>query len=68
MIDASHLPFEENVMTTRKVVEQAHPRGIAVEAELGQLKGVEDEMSHEVKEAILTDSNKAQEFVRENRL
>jgi len=63
MIDASHLPFEENVMATRRVVEQARSQGIAVEAELGQLKGVEDEMSHEVKEAILTDPAKAQEFV-----
>ncbi len=63
MIDASHLPFEENVATTRRVVEQAHAQGLAVEAELGQLKGVEDEMSHEVKEAILTDPGKAQEFI-----
>src|SRR5215203_3848640 len=39
MIDASHLPFDQNVATTRRVVEMAHPRGIAVEAELGQLKG-----------------------------
>ena len=63
MIDASHLPFDENVRVTRRVVEQAHARGNAVEAELGQLKGVEDEMSHEVKEAILTDPAKAGEFV-----
>jgi len=43
MIDASHLPFEENIAATRRVVGIAHARGIAVEAELGQLKGVEDD-------------------------
>ena len=63
MIDASHFPFEQNIATTRRIADQAHARGIAVEAELGQLKGVEDEMSVEVKEAILTDPAKAQEFV-----
>jgi fructose-bisphosphate aldolase class II len=63
MIDASHLPFEENVAATSRVVKQAHTEKISVEAELGQLKGVEDEMSHEVKEAILTDPRKAEEFV-----
>jgi fructose-bisphosphate aldolase class II len=63
MIDASHLPFDQNVAITRHVVEQAHAQGIAVEAELGQLKGVEDEMSADVKEAILTDPSKAEEFV-----
>jgi fructose-bisphosphate aldolase class II len=63
MIDASHLPFDQNVAATRRVVEMAHARGVAVEAELGQLKGVEDAMSHEVKKAILTDPAKAEEFV-----
>ena len=63
MIDASHLPFEENVATTRRVVQMAHAREIMVEAELGQLKGVEDEMSVEVKDALLTDPSQAEEFV-----
>lgn len=63
MVDASHLPFEQNVAATRRVVEMAHARGIAVEAELGQLKGVEDEMSVEVQETLLTDPAKAEEFV-----
>jgi fructose-bisphosphate aldolase class II len=63
MIDASHLPFEENVAATKRVVEKAHARGLAVEAELGQLRGIEDAMSHDVKEAILTDPAKAEEFV-----
>jgi fructose/tagatose bisphosphate aldolase len=44
MIDASHHPFAENVAITRRVVEQAHARGLAVEAELGLLQGIEDEM------------------------
>lgn len=46
-------------------LEQVHGlfRGVAVEAELGQLKGIEDAMSHDVKEAILTDPAKAGEFV-----
>ena len=63
MIDASHLPFAENIAATQRVVGAAHEHGMTVEAELGQLKGVEDEMSHEVKEAILTDPIKAEEFV-----
>ena len=67
MIDASHLSFEENVAATSRVVAVAHNRGIAVEAELGQLKGVEDEASTEVKEAILTDPVKAEEFVGRTR-
>ncbi len=63
MIDASHLPFDQNVETTRRVVGRAHARGLGVEAELGQLKGIEDAMSEDVKEAILTDPAKAAEFV-----
>ncbi len=44
MIDGSHLPFEENVAITKKVVEYAHPRGVVVEAELGQLGGIEEDV------------------------
>lgn len=62
MIDASHLPFEQNVMTTRRVVERAHAAGIAVEAELGRLEGAED-AAEEVKEAILTEPAQAEEFI-----
>ncbi|MBU2534499.1 MAG: class II fructose-bisphosphate aldolase family protein, partial [Alphaproteobacteria bacterium] len=62
MIDGSHLDFEENIALTRKVVELAHPKGVAVEAELGRLAGVE-EVSVEEKEAILTDPEAAKEFV-----
>src|SRR5262245_42841613 len=64
MIDASHFSFDQNIATTRRVVERAHTRGLAVEAELGQLTGVEDEMSVAAQDAILTDPAKAQEFVR----
>ena len=67
MIDASHLPFEENILTTARVVERAHTSGIAVEAELGQLQGVEDEMSVEAKDTILTEPVKAEEFVNRTR-
>ena len=47
MIDASSKPFEENIALTRKVVEYAHDHGVVVEAELGTLAGVEDEVSVE---------------------
>src|SRR5262245_4207746 len=63
MIDASHFPFEENVAITRGVVEKAHVQGIAVEAELGLLKGIEDDMAVDAKDAILTDPEQAAEFV-----
>ena len=45
MIDGSHLPFEENIAVTARVVEYAHPRGVWVEAELGKLAGVEEHVS-----------------------
>ena len=48
MIDASHLPYEENIALTKKVVEYAHAHDVTVEAELGVLAGVEDEVSSEV--------------------
>jgi fructose-bisphosphate aldolase class II len=64
MIDASHEPFEENVASTQRVVAAAHARGIAVEAELGQLGGVEEEISVAEDKAHLTDPDQAQEFIR----
>ena len=48
MIDGSHLPYEENIALTKKVVEYAHAHDVTVEAELGVLAGVEDEVSSEV--------------------
>jgi fructose-bisphosphate aldolase class II len=61
MIDASALPFEENVAVTRQVVELARPHGVLVEGELGVIKGVEDEIASE--EAFYTDPEEATEFV-----
>ncbi|RDI70481.1 class II fructose-bisphosphate aldolase [Halopelagius longus] len=63
MIDASHEPFEENVERSRRVVEMADEKGadVLVEAELGQIKGVEDEIESE--EAFYTDPEQAVEFV-----
>ncbi len=66
MIDASHKPFEENVSLTREVVAYAHPRGVAVEAELGMLGGIEEHVvgvaADEI-EKYLTDPKQAEEFV-----
>jgi len=63
MIDGSHLPYEENVEVTRKVVEYAHARGVTVEGELGQLAGVEDEVSVEADKANYTDPDQVLDFV-----
>lgn len=63
MIDASHLPFEENIALTKKVVDYAHPRGVVVEAELGKLAGVEDNVSVDAKDATYTNPEEAKEFV-----
>jgi len=64
MIDASHEPFEENVAITARVAEAAHRRGISVEAELGMLGGVEEEIAVDESHACLTDPDQALEFVR----
>lgn len=61
MLDASAKPFAENIALTRQVVEYAHPRGVTVEAELGQLAGVEDETQAE--RSTYTDPDQAVEFV-----
>jgi len=63
MIDASHEPFDENVAITRRVVERAHARGVSVEAELGMLGGVEEDIAVDEKHAQLTDPQEAAEFV-----
>ena len=63
MIDASHAPFDENVAITRRVVERAHARGISVEAELGQLGGVEENIAVDEANAFLTDADDARRFV-----
>lgn len=63
MIDGSHYPFEENIKVTRQVVEYAHERGVTVEAELGKLEGVEDEVKVAKGEGSFTDPDQAVEFV-----
>ena len=64
MIDASHETFEENVAITKRVVEAAHAKGISVEAELGMLGGVEEDIALDEKNASLTDPEEAYEFVK----
>ena len=61
MIDASHYPFEENIKRVKEVVEYVHRVGGTVEAELGQLVGIEDDL--EVEKGMLTDPAAAKEFV-----
>lgn len=63
MIDASHEPFEENVRMTTEVVRQAHKAGIAVEAELGVLAGVEDHLEVDDRDSRYTHPAQAAEFV-----
>jgi fructose-bisphosphate aldolase class II len=63
MIDGSKNPFEENVALTKKVVDYAHQHGVVVEAELGRLAGIEDNISVEEKDAIFTVPEQAKEFV-----
>ena len=63
MIDASGKPFEENIAITRKVVEYAHDHGVVVEAELGTLAGIEDEVKVAHGDASYTRPEEVQEFV-----
>ena len=65
MIDASHEPFDENVATTKRVVERSHAKGLSVEAELGRLGGVEEDVQVDEGSAFLTDPKEAVEFVVE---
>jgi len=63
MIDASHEDFEENIAITKRVVDAAHAKGIVVEAELGQLGGVEEHVKVDEADAKLTNPAQAKEFV-----
>lgn len=63
MIDGSHLSFEDNIALARKVVEYARPRNVTVEAELGRLEGVEDEVQVSAEDASYTDPSQVEEFV-----
>lgn len=64
MFDGSHLEYEENVAQTKKIVEYAHEGGIVVEAELGKLAGVEDEVNVDAAHATYTDPDQAVDFVK----
>ena len=64
MFDGSHLDYEENVAQTKKIVDYAHERGVVVEAELGKLAGVEDEVNVDAANATYTDPDQAVDFVK----
>ncbi len=63
MIDASHYDLRKNIDITKRVVDAAHDKGISVEAELGMLGGVEEDIQIDEKHAMLTDPDEAEEFV-----
>lgn len=64
MIDGSHLPYEENIALTRKVVEYAHAHNVTVEGELGQLAGVEDDINVSDEDASYTNPDQVEDFVK----
>lgn len=64
MIDASHHSFYENIEITKKVVEYAHARGVVVEAELGQLAGIEDAVNVKAEDACFTQPDEVCEFTQ----
>lgn len=65
MIDASHYHFEKNLEMTKEVVDFAHERGVSVEAELGRLMGIEDNICVDEKDAVLVNPKEAEIFVKE---
>lgn len=64
MIDASHETFDKNIEITRRVADRAHEQGLSVEAELGMLGGVEEDIQVSAEHACLTDPDQAVEFVQ----
>ena len=64
MIDGSKYDFEENIAITKQVVDYAHSKGVVVEAELGKLAGVEDDVNVSAADAMYTDPAQAEEFVK----
>ncbi len=64
MFDGSHYDYEENVKLTKEVVDYAHSKGVVVEAELGKLAGVEDDVNVSAKDATYTDPDQAVDFVK----
>src|ERR1700731_3043619 len=67
MIDASHETFEKNVEITKRVVDRAHAKGISVEAELGMLGGVEEDIKVDEGHASLTNPEEAVEFIKKTK-
>ncbi len=65
MIDASHDPFEENLAKTKAVVDLAHSVNVGVEAELGRLMGIEDNIAVSERDAVLINIEEAEKFVKE---
>jgi fructose-bisphosphate aldolase class II len=63
MIDGSHYSLEENIELTKKVVDYAHSKGVVVEAELGRLAGIEDDVNVASDHALFTDPDEVLEFV-----
>ncbi len=63
MIDGSHLDYEDNIALAKKVAEYAHPRGVEVEAELGRLAGIEDDVNVSLDKASYTDPAQVEDFV-----
>lgn len=63
MIDGSHLDYEDNISLTKQVVEYAHPRNVTVEAELGRLAGIEDDINVSTENASYTDPSQVEDFV-----
>ena len=64
MIDASSKPWDENIEITKKVVEYAHARGVVVEAELGKLAGIEDDVNVDAADAQFTSPDEVEEFTQ----
>lgn len=64
MFDGSHYDYEENVAKTKEVVDYAHTRGVVVEAELGVLAGVEDDVNVAAEDATYTDPDQAVDFIK----
>ena len=64
MIDASSMSFEDNIAVTRQVVEYAHDHGVVVEAELGTLAGIEDEVNVAAEDSSYTKPEDVEEFVQ----
>ena len=67
MIDGSKYDFEENIRVTKEVVDYAHAHGVVVEAELGKLAGIEDEVNVSESDSSYTDPIQAKEFVERTR-